>query len=627
MEINEYLDCRQDLLAESKDENGFVCQQLVLSQILPFMLDAKLVDSEDYNECYFKNESDNLKLNGYAVNESGERLQLFLVDEGSIQEDVSDDLLFISNRSDYDSQFKRTARLISSAIRGKLDDQLQNSDPVAALVAQISSTEGIEQFDVIEIFLISLTATVSKKSDSFQPRQMHFSNDALDVSYHSGQDKKSKSFLLIRSLIDLNFLFNVIVSRGSRQPLLVNFKKTFGYDIHVIEAAKEKKFESYLCVLTADVLADLYRQYSSRLLEKNVRSFLQFKGVNKGLKETIRNEPDRFIAYNNGLTLTATNAKVNLKRGVAFIEALEDLQIVNGGQTTASIYFSKKEGLDISNVKVMAKINVVKELGSNGVDDLISKISKYSNTQSKVSNVDLRSRNPQLVKLKKLSESVITPSGTKWFFERSKGEFNTKVRIAGSNGNRIKRDFPINKRFSKEQLAKYYSAWGDEPYLVKRGGEKVFRHFIEKISPSEDDTSSEVVIDRDFFEELIAKIILFRRFEKIYGQGKNSMGQLRSAAIPYAMSIIHCATDGKKNAKKLDFLRIWREEGLGDDFDVFSTDLLLLTNELIKKYSLSEDYGEYSKKPELWGSIKTSKEIKKFLNKESTEKILDKYTK
>lgn len=624
--MQEYFDCRQDLLSDSKDENGFVCQQLILSQILPFMLDAKLVDSEDYNECYFKGVADNLKLNGYAVNESGERLQLFLVDESSIQEDISKDLLYISNRSDYDAQFKRTTRLISSSLKGKLDEQLQKSDPVAALVSQISSVEGVEQFDVIEIFLISLTTTVSNKSDSIQPRQMHFSNDSLDVSYSSGQVKKSKSFLLIKTLIDLNFLFNVIVSRGNRQPLLVDFKKTFGYDIHVIEAAKERNFESYLCVLSADILADLYRQYSSRLLEKNVRSFLQFKGVNRGLRETIRNEPDRFIAYNNGLTLTATGAKVNLKRGVAYIEALEDLQIVNGGQTTASIYFSKKDGIDVSNVKVMAKINVVKDMGSSGLDDLISKISKYSNTQSKVSNVDLRSRNPQLVKLKKLSESVITPSGTKWFFERSKGEFNTKVRIAGSNASRIKRDFPNDKRFSKEQLAKYYSAWGDEPYLVKRGGEKVFRHFIEKISPSEDDTSSSVDIDRDFYEELIAKIIIFRRFEKIYGQGKYSMGQLRSAAIPYTMSVIYCATDGEANSSNFDFMRIWRDESLGDDFEIFSRELLSLTNDLIKKYSSSEDYGEFSKKPELWDSIKASNEIKGFLDKSSTKKILDKYT-
>ena len=625
MEIKEYLDCRADILFDSKDDNDFVHQQLILSQILPYMLDAKLVDSEDFNECYFKHESENLKLNGYTVNESGERLQLFIVDENSIQERISDEHLYVTNRSDYDSQFKRASRLISLAMKGKFDTQLQNSDPVAALIAQISSAEGIEQFDVIEIFLISLTATVSKKSTTIQPRHIHFSNDSLDVNYLSGTDKKSKKILLIKSLVDLNFLFNVIVSRGNRQPLVVNFKKTFGYEIPVIEVAKEKNFESYLCVLNAEVLADLYRQYSSRLLEKNVRSFLQFKGVNKGLKETIRNEPERFIAYNNGLTLTASDATVNSKKGVSFIEVLEDLQIVNGGQTTASIYFSKKEGLDISKVKVMAKINIVKQSDSDELDDLISKISRYSNTQSKVSNVDLRSRNLQLVKLKKLSESVIAPDGTKWFFERSKGEFNTKVRIAGSNGNRIKRDFPKDKRFSKEQLAKYFTAWGDEPYLVKLGGEKVFRHFIEKISPS-DDAKNFVEVNRDFYEELISKIILFRRFEKLYGQGKNSMGQLRSAAIPYSMSIIYCATDGASNPRQFDFSRIWKEVELAEDLKSFSTDLLLLINKLIKKYSISEDYGQYSKKPELWLAIKKSKEIKAFIAKNDSKKILMKYT-
>ena len=90
----------------------------------------------------------------------------------------------------------------------------------------------------------------------------------------------------------------------------------------------------------------------------------------------------------------------------------------------------------------MAKINVAKKASDDELEELISNISTYSNAQSRVSKVDLRSRNPQLVKIKSLSESILTPSGKKWFFERAKGEFNTKLRIAGSNKKRIEREFP-----------------------------------------------------------------------------------------------------------------------------------------------------------------------------------------
>jgi len=630
MEIEEHFSCRSDILNDSKDQDGFIVQQDVLSQILPYMLDAKLVDSEDFNDVYYINQVDALKVNGYATNESGERLQLFLLDENCIDEISLDKVSLyeewcVSNRSDYEKQFKRTSKFVTQAIKGQLAEKIQDADPVKALVSQLSSPEGIEQFDVIEIFLITLTATVSFKSTDPQPRTIHFEEDKIEVSYTKSGENLQKEMLLLRRVIDLNFISNVNTSRGNREPLVVNFQKTFKYSLEVIQAANETKFESYLCVLRADVLFDLYRHYSSRLLEKNVRSFLQFVGANKGLRETIRDEPEKFIAYNNGLTITATHAQVFTRKKLLYIESLEDFQIVNGGQTTASIYFAKKDGLDISKVKVMAKINVMKKSSDSTLDELISSISKYSNTQSRVSNVDLRSRNPQLVKLKTLSNSVVTPSGMKWFFERAKGEFKTSIRMAGKNNIRVKKEFPPERRFSKELLGKYYSAWGEVPHLVKKGGEKIFRHFIEVLSPNSD-TEENIEIDRQFYEDLISKIILFRQMEKIYGQGKSSMGQLRSAVIPYTLSILFIHTDGCENGGKLDMGRIWKNEGLEDDLVEYLSELLMLTNELIKKYSLSDDYGEYSKKPELWSSIKNSSELKNFMATENSVKLLKKYS-
>ncbi|MEI8646627.1 AIPR family protein [Pseudoalteromonas sp. Hal056] len=383
-----------------------------------------------------------------------------------------------------------------------------------------------------------------------------------------------------------------------------------------MKAADESEFESYLCVLDAPILADLYKRYSTQLLEKNVRSFLQFKGVNRGIKQTIKDEPEKFIAFNNGLTITATEAKTSFYRKSLYLESLEDFQIVNGGQTTASIYFSNKEGLDISNVKVMAKINIAKTSKSKDLDDLISKISEYSNSQSRVSKVDLRSRSPKLVQLKSLSESVLTPSGKKWFFERAKGDFNTQVRKS-TNSQKLKSEFPPKKRFTKELLAKYYCAWGDAPYLVKKGGEKVFRTFIEDIEP-EKEAGKE--INREFYEHLIAKIILFRTMEEVYGQGKNAIGQLRSATVPYAISAIYLWA--KEFEGKFSLEVIWKQEALNVEFKKYLKQLLVLMNDLIKIYSLSDDYGEFSKKEELWEVIKSSSELNEFMNSDLSIKML-----
>jgi len=625
MEIDEYLKYRTDLLDRSKDENGMITEPRLLEEVMPSLLDSKQVDSEEISNSYILSSSDLYKVNAYQVNDSGERLQIFMVNEGSIDLSKGDKELLVSQKSEYENQFKRVTRFINKAIKGHLNDEIQDSDPSRPLITHLSSSKGAHQFDVVEIFLISATATVSLSGAQPSPKRIDYDDEELIVSYTRDREKISKSLLIKKRLVDLNFLYNVLISEGNREALVIDFDKSFGSNIEAIKAADENNFESYLCVLPASIIAGLYKNYSSRLLEKNVRSFLQFRGVNQGIRDTIRKEPEKFIAYNNGLTITATEGEIIQEGGKSFIKSLTDFQIVNGGQTTATIYFTSKDGFDISKVNVMAKINIAKESTADELEELISNISTYSNAQSRVSKVDLRSRNPQLVQLKALTESVLTPSGRKWFFERSKGEFNTKLRISGSRKNAIQKEFPSDKRFSKEQLAKYYTAWGEQPFLVKKGGEKVFRAFIEELS-GEGSKKKPLQVDRTFYEELIAKMTFFRRMEKIYGQGKNSMGQIRSAVVPYTLSVLYKHTDGGKKTNHFDLLKVWKSEKLEDDLDTYVTHLLELVNELIKKYSKSDDLGEYSKKPELWNDIIVSKEVKEFMNSEDTRTILSKYS-
>ena len=234
-----------------------------------------------------------------------------------------------------------------------------------------------------------------------QPKRIEFDDEEIVVTYSKNRERHKKELIIKRRIIDLNFLYNVLISQGSREALTVNFETTFRKSICMRLKQQMKTILNLICVFCQlQFFQDYIKNLVRRLLEKNVRSFLQFRGVNKGIRETIRKEPEKFVAYNNGLTITATNGDISFESGQYKIKSLTDFQIVNGGQTTATIYFTQKDGFDISKVKVMAKINVAKEATDEELEELISNISTYSNAQSRVSKVDLRSRNPQLVRIK-----------------------------------------------------------------------------------------------------------------------------------------------------------------------------------------------------------------------------------
>ncbi|GAA3951454.1 AIPR family protein [Chitinophaga oryziterrae] len=624
MELKELLIYRQQILDESKDADGYTSDEGFLENCLPGLGDTKHIESLDSTDIHCSLDGGSTKVNAYMVNESEERLQIFIVNEESIRPDATDESLMLSQKTVYEKQFNRAISFLKKSIKRQLD-QLQDGSPAWILVHQLSSSGFMDQIDVVEIFLLTATVTVQRKVDSITVRNFEFEDENITVSFTRDKKKHTKDLIIIRRLIDINFLYNIYIAKGSRDPLIINFGESpFNNPLPCLRAANEAAFDSYLCAIPATLLAELYKRHSSRLLEKNVRSFLQLKGVNKGMQETIRNEPEKFIAYNNGLTITATDSDLLYKDGTYYIKTLTDFQIVNGGQTTATLYFSQKLGLNIDQIRVMAKINVAKGASEEVLDDLISNISTYSNAQSKVSKVDLRARNPQLMKIKSLSESILTISGRKWFFERAKGEYATLLRINSGKKAQLEKEFPKERRFSKEELAKYFAAWGDKPYAVKKGGEKIFRLFLEDLS-GEGKSKKVTIINRGFYEELVARIVLFRELEKIYGTGNNAMGQLRSAVVPYSISVVYAYTNGNKKGLHFDLLKVWKAEKLDDDLRRVFKNLMELMNKLIKKYAQSDDLGEYSKKPELWDAIVTSNEISIFMANSDVDTVLKRY--
>ncbi|PSL34882.1 AIPR family protein [Chitinophaga ginsengisoli] len=615
MTLNELISFSGTLISNITSEDNNINRKALLDYVLPALSQSRLTDSDEMSESFFQREKEKVEIDGYMINETQERLQLFLSDLVLPEGD-----LLIARKEYYTSLFAKASNFFIKAVKHQFEN-VQSSDPAAVIIKSLETPEFQDQIDVVEIFLISNTISVERRGN-LSLRNVSFPDETIQVSYTLKKEKKSKSFKLKYQLINLNRIYSYEMAKGNPEPIVINFDP----GLPALRATNNTNvFESYLAVIPATLLVKFYHDYSSRLLERNVRSFLQFKGVNKQIKETIALEPEKFIAFNNGLTITATDVTLDKVNGLVSIKSLTDFQIVNGGQTTASIYFTSKEGKDVSKVMVTAKINIVKSDEDEVMDDVISKISKFSNSQNRVSTVDLNSRSVHLVKIKNLSESITDPAGNKWFFERIRGEFNTLLKINHKRRSEIEKSYPKQKRLSKEQVAKYYVAWGVTPYLVRKGGEKVFRDFMtfiqqdEKEKPRTPDS-----LGRPFYEDLIAKAIMFKEFEQIYGSGPNAVGQIRSSVVPYALSLLYVLTSSN-GTNMFDLGTIWHNQKLPDDLRKFSKTLLKLTHEWCKEYSKSDDVGEYAKKEELWNTILNSTEFTAFSKEPATIKQLEKY--
>lgn len=354
-------------------------------------------------------------------------------------------------------------------------------------------------------------------------------------------------------------------------------------------------------------LAALYKQFGARLLEQNVRSFLQFTGkINKGIRKTINEVPHMFLAYNNGISATADH--IELDDTEHFVKKISNLQIVNGGQTTASIYHTwNKDKADISNIFVQMKISVIKKADS--YSEIVSDISKYANTQNKVNDADFSANNPILIELEKISRrsySPVTanhPIPTIWFFERANGQYkNLRLRDGFSKARQKQFDlkYPKKQMFKKTDLAKFVNSYSEvwegrklviSPNIVVRGNEKNYAQFINNNLPKK--------VTGVYFEDAIAKFILFREAERLYGVKPNSIGEMRNAIVPYAISLFGYLTGYKLNLEK-----IWKSQGISDELSAVLYSLMKQLNDFILKNSPSSHYIEWAKKEECWEAVK-----------------------
>jgi hypothetical protein len=317
------------------------------------------------------------------------------------------------------------------------------------------------------------------------------------------------------------------------------------------------EYRTFLTFFRAPMLARIYGEYGQRLLERNVRAFLQAKGkVNKGLQKTLKEEPHRFLAYNNGLCCTASDIRIHAgKDDHARIEWLKDFQIVNGGQTTASIYHAvKKLGVNIEHVVVQIKLTVLKDPAK--VNEIVPLISRYANSQNKVNGADFAANGAFHNTMEQLSRTVWAPAvsglerGTHWYYERARGSYNDDKAQPGTAKKRSEWETqnPSRQKFTKTDLAKFEHAWMGLPYLVCLHAEKNFNKMAERMAED-----GEPVVDQSYFKHSVSKAIIWRTTEKLFDSLEFDGYRYQTVAYTIAWLAEH-------SARRIDLDKIWNDQ-------------------------------------------------------------------
>lgn len=529
------------------------------------------------------------KINGYSISDNYETVDLFitLYDPSPMIREIK--------KKEMEDAIKDITTFYKKARSSNLDNVIADSSEIKIFADTIAHYQELED-SLVRINAIVLSNGVF--------------NGETPESISIGRNEKYKMFYRI---LDLNALYERV--EHEHAPIEIDLKKLNVKVPCLAVNVESKDYESYLAVFPGKFLSDIYEEYGARLLEQNVRSFLQFSGkINRGIKETIQKTPHRFFAYNNGLSLTADKIELDVKG--QHIVRISNLQIVNGGQTTASIYYSAKQyKYDLENIYVQAKISVIKN--ESDFQTIVSSISQYSNTQNKVNNADFSANNPYLQAIERLSRSIMTPpneSGhqTYWFYERVRGQYRTQ-RLKESftkNGKALfERKCPSKQLMSKEQFAlfvnSYREVWDGKklvisPSIVAKGKDKNFSYFINHNLPS-----SVKLVNETFYEDCIAKCILYLEADKRYGSRKKGdsapIGDLKKNTVPYTLGLLNLITKDK-----LDLYKIWQNQKVSRELSDFIYNLMIQVNQyFIDSAPVGmTNYLEWGKKTECWEQFK-----------------------
>ena len=458
-----------------------------------------------------------------------------------------DDEIRVQNKEHMQRLLQRLYRFIVSSLKTDFREQLEETSAGFGVADLIATTWK----DIEKIKLVIVT------NADFRARA-----DAANVRELDGRP-------VTLSVWDLKRLKQYMEQGQTRANLIIDFEKDFGGGIPLLPAYRSNaSLESYLAVIPGKQLAAIYDKWGQRLLEANVRSFLQARGkVNRSIRDTIRDEPHMFFSYNNGLSATADAIEVkNTDHGLELLRT-NNLQIVNGGQTTASLHAARKtfaEQLEL--VHVQMKLSIVPREKSELV---VPRISEYANSQNKVNAADFFANHPFHIRTEELSRKVLARGedgyrDTKWFYERARGQYaDERGRRSVADRKKFDAEFPRSQFFTKTDLAKLENTWSGLPHVVSLGAQKNFAEFAKHIDKRWG--SQGAAFDELWFKRTIAKAIIFRATEKIVSGAAWYEGGYRANIVTYSIAkLVH---DAEEREMIVDLDAVWRYQSVSADLE------------------------------------------------------------
>lgn len=495
---------------------------------------------ENFEPCYFEGSgrrNRKLRVDGYAYDEAEDSVKLLITD---FRGDADIPIL---SQSETERQFEILRSFVEESITGQLHPELEESSAGFGLSSDLyrkrDETLRYKLYLVTDSMLSSRVKEVTALPLREKPVECH--------------------------VWDMSRFHRIFESLSGREELEINFEEIAGEGLPCLEAGQSAdEYMAYLCAIPGKILAEIYEKFGSKLLEGNVRSFLSTKGkINKGIRSTVLRQPEMFFAFNNGISATASDATIERNEMGLKLVNIKGLQIVNGGQTTASLAAALREKADLGKIYVQMKLSVI---SPENAEHFIPEISRCANSQNKVSEADFFSNHPFHIRMEQISRRLYAPATggaqyqTRWYYERARGQYlNEQVKMTKKDKKQFVLQNPREQQISKTDLAKYYNSWRGLPHIVSLGAQKNFREFAEWVAVKWDE--SDAAFHEEFFRESVALAILFRHTERLVTDQPWYQSGYRANIVAYTIAklsklLLRCA------GKTLDMREIWDRQGV-----------------------------------------------------------------
>lgn len=575
-------DLLQEVLAESGEYEGGEFRADQFTRVFAdYLIEAGEI--EDINICFYK--SRGMQFNGYNINQDNDCIDLFI----SILNQQTPAVTV--TKAQCESAFKQAENCLRKGLTG----------------FHTTLEESSESYDAFQ--------RIHELKNTLIRCRIFLLTDGI-VNQESFHTEENSEILVSLHIWDATRIYRLATSGKRYEPIEIDFYEEFGSRVPCLSLSDPNSdYKGYLAVIPGEILASIYEKYGPRLLERNVRSFLQVRGnVNKGIRKTILEEPHRFFAYNNGVSATADDIEFDSTGRELSISKIRNLQIVNGGQTTASLYYTaKKDKAELNGIFVQAKISVIPE---DQLEEIVPLISRYANSQNKVNDADFYANDPYHVDIEGLSRTVWAPSSdgtarqTKWFYERARGQYlDAKAR---ENTPAKKRQFdaifPNKQKFTKTDLAKYENTWNQFPHIVSLGAQKNFNDFAIKLKER-----GKVDINIRYFEQLIAKAILFNCADRIVWS--QNFGGYKANIVTYTIAWLSNHT-----SQRINLDEIWRNQDISSALKVVIHQVSIAVQNIIVNPPNGRNVTEWCKRKECWEKIK---DLKIDLGSKIEQELLD----